>query len=418
MSKKEVMLVKINKPELLAPAGSFEKLKVALRYGADAVYVGGADFGLRAASKNFSDAELSEAVKYCHERGKKIYITVNIIARNDDIDRLPGYLSLLNEIRPDALIVADIGIMALAKKYAPDIDIHISTQANATNYMSVLQYHELGASRVILARELSLNEIRKIRENTPKELELETFVHGAMCISYSGRCHLSNYMAARDGNHGECAQPCRWKYYLMEEKRPGEYYELSEDERGAFILNSKDLNMIEHVPELIEAGVTSFKIEGRVKSEYYVATVVNAYRQAIDAYCENPDGYMFDEEWGREVCKVSHRAYHTGFFFGHPKSDGQVYETSSYIREYEVAAMVEGDSDAGALAPCSQRNRFRTGDTLEILSPGRKSEAFVVEEMYDADGLSIDVAPHPTMKLSLRIPHDVKAGDMLRRCKS
>ncbi|MBQ9483100.1 MAG: U32 family peptidase, partial [Ruminiclostridium sp.] len=236
----------MKRPELLAPAGSFEKLKAAVRYGADAVYVGGTDFGLRAASKNFSDSELKSAVEYCHERGKKLYVTVNIIARNDDIERLPAYLSLLNEIKPDALIIADIGVMSLAKKYAPDVPIHVSTQANATNYMSALEYYKLGASRVILARELSLREIKQMHEKLPKELELEAFVHGAMCISYSGRCHLSNYMAARDGNHGECAQPCRWKYFLMEEKRPGEFYEVFEEENGAFILNSKDLNMIEH----------------------------------------------------------------------------------------------------------------------------------------------------------------------------
>ncbi|MBQ3379644.1 MAG: U32 family peptidase [Clostridia bacterium] len=407
----------MKRPELLAPAGSFEKLKAAVRYGADAVYVGGTDFGLRAASKNFSDSELKSAVEYCHERGKKLYVTVNIIARNDDIERLPAYLSLLNEIKPDALIIADIGVMSLAKKYAPDVPIHVSTQANATNYMSALEYYKLGASRVILARELSLREIKQMHEKLPKELELEAFVHGAMCISYSGRCHLSNYMAARDGNHGECAQPCRWKYFLMEEKRPGEFYEVFEEENGAFILNSKDLNMIEHIPKLIDAGISSFKIEGRVKTEYYVATVVNAYRQAIDAYCADPEGYVFDKRLLREVLKVSHRAYHTGFFFGHPKESGQVYESSSYIREYEVAAVVEKDSSAGALASCTQRNKFKKGDRLEILTPGRTGEEFTVSEMYNENGETIEAAPHPTMALSLRIPFDVKAGDMLRRQK-
>ena len=407
----------IKKPELLAPAGSFDKLKAAVRYGADAVYVGGTDFGLRAASKNFSDKELSEAVKYCHERGKKLYVTVNVIARNGDIDRLPAYLSLLNEIKPDALIIADIGVMALAKEYAPDVPIHVSTQANATNYLSALQYQKLGASRIILARELSLSEIETMRGKLPPELELEAFVHGAMCISYSGRCHLSNYMAARDGNHGECAQPCRWKYFLMEEKRPGEYYEVFEEENGAFILNSKDLNMIEHIPELVKAGISSFKIEGRVKTAYYVATVVNAYRQAIDAYCDDPEGYVFDKRLLSEVCKVSHRAYHTGFFFGHPKEDGQVYESSSYIREYEVAAVVEEDAKAGGLVRCTQRNRFAAGDRLEILTPGRTDESFTVSEMYDGGRTPIEAAPHPTMELYLRIPFDVKAGDMLRRPK-
>jgi len=409
--------MKINKPELLAPAGSFEKLKAAIRYGADAVYVGGTDFGLRTASKNFSDEQLREAVKYCHDRGKKIYVTVNIVARNEDIDKMPPYLSLLNEIRPDAIIVSDIGVMALAKQYAPDVDIHISTQANATNYLSVRQYYEMGATRVILARELSLEEIKTIRKNTPPELEIETFVHGAMCISYSGRCHLSNYMASRDGNHGACAQPCRWKYHIVEEQRPGEYFEVEEDERGAFILNSKDLNMIAHIPELIDAGIASLKIEGRVKTEYYVATVTNAYRQAIDAYCADPENYVFDERFNEEVCKVSHRAYHTGFFFEHPKETGQVYESSSYIREYEVAAVVEEDAKAGDLVSCTQRNRFVKGDTLEILSPGKGWDSFKVEELLDGDGVPIEAAPHPTMKLKIRIPYDVLAGDMLRRPK-
>jgi putative protease len=407
----------MNKPELLAPSGSFEKMKVALLYGADAVYLGGSEFGLRAASKNFNMDELSKAVEYAHKSGKKVHVTVNAIIRNEQITRLKEYLRLLNQIRPDALIIVDLGALSLAREYAPDIELHISTQANNTNYLSIAQWHKLGAKRIVLSRELTLKEIKEIRRNISPEIELEAFVHGAMCISYSGRCHLSNYMASRDANMGACAQSCRWKYFLVEEQRPDEYLPVFENDSGAFILNSKDLNMIEHIPELIDAGICSFKIEGRVKSEYYVATITNAYRQAIDAYCAHPETYEFQRRWLDEVHKVSHRQYGTGFFFGNPKQSGQAYESSVYIREYDVVAVVEENCTSDGFALCTQRNHFRVGEELELLSPGRESEPFVLQEMYDQHGNRINSAPHAVMPLRIKFPFAAQKGDMLRKAK-
>ena len=408
---------KIIKPELLAPAGSFLKLKMALKYGADAVYLAGNQFGLRTASKNFDNKELRAAIEYTHSLGKKVYITINVIPHNKDIKNLPIYLKMLSKLKPDALIISDLGVLTLAKQYAPNIDIHISTQANSVNFVSVNEWHKMGAKRVILARELSLNEIKEIRRKAPKSLELEAFVHGAMCISYSGRCHLSNYMTDRDANMGECSQPCRWKYFLMEEKRQGEYFPVFEEDNGAFIMNSKDLNMIEHIPNLMNVGLTSFKIEGRVKTEYYVATVTNAYRQAIDAYCDNKKNYVFNPEWLEEVKKVSHRPYYTGFYFGNEKSQGQVYESSSYIREYDVVAMVDEDVKKQGFTLCSQRNKFSVGDELELLSPNSLSKTFTLTKLTDGNGNDIVDAPHPMMKLKMIVPFDTKKDDIIRKAK-
>lgn len=332
----------MKKPELLAPAGSLEKLKKAFVYGADAVYIGGEEFSLRAAADNFTVEEIREGAAFAHARGGRVYLTANVIPHNRDIDDYADYLRLVKDTGIDAVILSDLGMFAVTREIAPELEIHISTQANNVNYKSARMWRELGARRVILAREMSLAEIGEIRERVQPELELEAFVHGAMCISYSGRCLLSNYMAGRDGNSGSCAHPCRWKYYLMEEQRPGEYMPVYENERGTFIYNSKDLCMIEHVDELVRAGLTSFKIEGRVKSEYYVATVVKAYRQAIDACCADPEHYVFDPEWLSELRKVSHRDYTTGFYFGRPGGTSSTMPAAPTCREYDMVGIVTG----------------------------------------------------------------------------
>jgi putative protease len=407
----------MKKPELLAPAGSLKKLKIAVDYGADAVYFGGERFSLRVAAENFSYEEIKEGIAYCHDRGRKCYCAVNVLPRNEELYDLPQYFQDLEQLGVDAFIIADLGVFSIAREYAPSVPVHISTQANNVNFASAHFWHHMGAKRIVLARELSLKEIQEIRNRVDPNLELECFVHGAMCVSYSGRCLLSNYMASRDSNRGHCAHPCRWKYYLMEEKRPGEYMEVFEDTHGTFLLNSKDLCMIEHVPKLIEAGVGSFKIEGRVKSEYYVATVTNAYRMAIDAYCNDPDGYVFDKRLFEEVCKVSHREYYTGFYFGDQKSESQVYTNSSYIRECDIVAVVEAYDPETQTALCSQRNRFFKGDRLEVMAPGRLPIGFICEELRNKEGEEIDVAPHPEMKFSVKIPIEVKPGMIIRKDK-
>ncbi len=335
----------MKKPELLAPGGSLEKLKTAIDYGADAVYIGGDAFSLRVAAENFSVDEMKEGLRYAHNRGKKVYLTSNIIAHNRDIAKFKEFI---NEIRPmgfDAVLIADLGLFNMIREIAPEIPVHISTQANNTNYMTAQMWHKLGAQRVVLGREMSFKEISEIQNKVP-DVELEAFVHGAMCISYSGRCLLSNYMTGRNSNLGACAHPCRWNYSLVEEKRPGEYFDVFENERGTFIFNSKDLCMIEHIPELVNSGIASLKIEGRVKTAFYVATIVGAYRREIDRYCEDPENYVLNPDEVDELCKVSHRPYTTGFYFGRPKSEAQVYETSSYIRDYELDGMVTGYEDA------------------------------------------------------------------------
>ncbi|MBE7010664.1 MAG: U32 family peptidase [Ruminococcaceae bacterium] len=408
----------MKKPELLAPAGSLERLETAVLFGADAVYAGGEAFSMRTAAKNFTSDELKKAREITQKKGCKLYIATNIIPHNSDMEALPAFLEEMADLSPDGLIVADLGVFSMAKKLAPGIPIHISTQANNTNAESFSAWHALGASRVVAARELSLSEIKEIKQKIPKDLEIEAFVHGAMCISYSGRCLLSGYMAGRDSNRGNCAHPCRWNYSLVEEQRPGEYYPVFEGERGTFLFNSKDLCMIEHVPELIESGVDSFKIEGRVKTEYYVATVVKAYREAIDRYCESPSSYQFNPAWREEIEKVSNRRYTTGFYMGRPDESAQVYESSSYVRTYEVAAVVTGYDEVTGDTLIEQRNRFFEGDTLEILAPHTQSISFTVNNLRDFEGNPVESAPHPKQVLRLQLPERVPAMSLLRRMRS
>lgn len=405
----------MKKPELLAPAGNLEKLKKAFVYGADAVYIGGEEFSLRAAADNFSINDIYEGVEFAHSRGGKVYLTANVIPHNRDIDDYAKYLMEVKDTGIDAVILSDLGMFAVTRELAPDLDIHVSTQANNVNYRSATQWYAMGAKRVILAREMSLAEIREIRERTQPGLELEAFVHGAMCISYSGRCLLSNYMAGRDSNQGNCAHPCRWKYYLMEENRPGEYMPVYENERGTFIYNSKDLCMIEHIPELIGAGLTSFKIEGRVKSEFYVATVVGAYRRAIDAYFADPAHYQTDPSWMEEVKKVSHRGYTTGFYFGRPGASEQHYASSSYIREYDMVGVVTDYDEKTGMAKIVQKNRFFVGDTVEFLRPVGKFYTQKIGEMTDENGVPLTVANRPQSIVYVKTEQPVEKDTFLRK---
>lgn len=405
----------MKKPELLAPAGNLEKLKKAFIYGADAVYVGGEEFSLRVAAENFTIDELKEGIEFAHQRDGKVYLTANIIPHNKDIDEYREYLNKVKDIGIDAVILSDLGMFSITREVAPDLEIHISTQANNVNYQSARAWYELGAKRVILAREMSLEEIKEIREKVQPELDIETFVHGAMCISYSGRCLLSNYMSGRDSNQGNCAHPCRWKYYLMEEQRPGEYMPVYENERGTFVYNSKDLCMIDHIDKLIEAGITSFKLEGRVKSEFYVATVVKAYRQAIDAYFEDPKNYKAQPEWREELEKVSHRGYTTGFYFGRPGSDAQNYASSAYIRKYEMIGMVVDYDEEKKLAKVVQKNRFFKGSTVEFLRPVGKFFAQELKEMYDENGNPIEVANRPQSIVYIKMDQPIEKDTFLRQ---
>ena len=404
----------MKKPELLAPAGSLNKLKIAITYGADAVYVGGEEFSLRVAAENFSPEELAEGVKFAHDRGKKVYLTANIIPHNSDIEEYEDFLKKYSKAGFDAVILSDLGMFQITKEVAPELEIHISTQANNVNFKSAESWYKMGAKRVILAREMSFDEIAEIRNKTPKDLELEAFVHGAMCISYSGRCLLSNYMTNRDSNLGACSHPCRWKYYLMEETRPGEYMPVYENERGTFIYNSKDLCMIEHIDKLIESGLDSFKIEGRVKTEYYLATVVKAYREAIDSYFENPDGFKFDTKWLDELKKVSHRDYTTGFFFGKPGGDEQNYKTSSYIREYELLGIVSGYDPETKLVSVVQKNRFFKGSEVEFLRPEGDFVKHRIEYMEDETGCELDIANRPQSIARIRIDTPLEENAMMR----
>lgn len=405
----------MNNIEILAPAGSLERLKTAITYGADAVYAGGEEFSLRAAAKNFSKDDLLEGIDFVRKHDKKIYITANIIPHNKDMDELPRFLEEMEKLRPDGLIISDLGAFMMAKKYAPGVPIHVSTQANNVNYMTVNSWHELGAERVVLGRELSFDEIKEIRDKTPESLELEAFVHGAMCISYSGRCLLSNYMIERDANNGECAHPCRWKYTLVEEQRPGEYMDVFENERGTYIFNSKDLCMIEYIPELVNSGITSFKIEGRVKTEYYVATVVKTYREALDTYLENPDKYEFKKEWLEELLKVSNRHYTTGFFLGKPSETAQVYESSAYIRNYTVCAVAVGYDEETGETVFEQRNKFSVGDEVEIIMPKEKYITFSVKEMKNEKGEIIESAPHAKQIVKINLGRKVPVMAMMRK---
>lgn len=403
------------KPELLAPAGNLEKLKIAIEYGADAVYIGGEEFSLRVAADNFTNDEIKQGVDFAKARGKKVYLTANIIPHNKDIDEYGRFLRDVKDLGLDAVILSDLGMFDVTKELAPELEIHISTQANNVNYRSAQKWYEMGAKRVILAREMSLDEISEIRRRTDKDLELEAFVHGAMCISYSGRCLLSNYMAGRDGNGGACAHPCRWKYYLMEEKRPGEYMPVFENERGTFIYNSKDLCMINHIDKLVESGLTSFKIEGRVKSEFYVATVVAAYRRAIDSYFENPDTWEPDPEWLSELKKVSHRDYTTGFYFGRPGGTEQHYASSSYIREYDMVGVAEGYDEKTNMAKIVQKNRFFKGDEVEFLCPDGSFFTQKIEYMTDADGNEIEVANRPQSIAYVKTDKKVLKDSFMRK---
>ncbi|NLX70608.1 MAG: U32 family peptidase [Clostridiales bacterium] len=404
-------------PELLAPAGDLEKLKIAVAYGADAIYIGGKRFGLRAFAGNFDDNEIGEAVDYAHKHGKKVYVTMNIFAHNSDFNGMSQYIRFLSKAGVDAVIISDPGILSLIKDVAPEMEIHLSTQANTTNWRSAQFWHDMGVKRIILARELSLAEITEIRERTPDSLELEVFVHGAMCISYSGRCMLSNYLAGRDANRGACAHPCRWKYYLVEEKRPGEYLPIVEDERGAYILNSKDLCMLGHIRQLAEAGINGFKIEGRMKSVYYVAVAVKAYRQELDKYNMDPEGYSFDPEALAEVKKASHRPFTTGFYFGKPTHADNEYSSSQYIREYDFIAMVLDYDFDKKIAKVEQRNPFKIGDKVEILSPVGEPFTYTITEMMDENSQHIENAPHPQQKVYIPIEHPLQKYSMLRRKK-
>lgn len=410
MDNKKNKLTPCPAPELLAPAGDMERLKAAVRFGADAVYLAGQEFGMRTASPNFSADELKKAVEYAHGNKVKVHLTCNTIAHNEELARLPDFFRTARFAGVDALIIADVGVMQMAKQYAPGVEIHISTQAGVANYAAANTLYEMGAKRVVLARELNLKEIAEIRENTPKNLELEVFVHGAMCVSFSGRCLLSSYLTGRDANRGDCAQPCRWKYALMEETRPGQYMPIAEDGSGSYILNSKDLCMIKHIPELIGAGVTSLKIEGRAKSAYYAAVVTNAYRQAIDEYIGSPESEV--SPWiVDELDKISHREYSTGFYLG--GEPGQVYETGGYVRKYEVIAVCEEYSDGKAVL--SQRNRFFRGDVADVLESGRRPYLLPLDDLYDDNGSPVESANHAQMTVILNTQIPIAKGAILRK---
>lgn len=401
--------------ELLIPASSLEVLKTAVIYGADAVYIGGEMFGLRAKAKNFSHDDMKEGIAYAHARGVKVFITANISAHNYDIDGVYEYFHELKELQPDAVIVSDAGIFAIAKEIIPEIDIHISTQANSTNYKTYQFWYNLGAKRVVAARELSLEELKEIRANIPEDMEIEAFIHGAMCMSYSGRCLLSNYMTGRDANRGACTHPCRWKYALVEENRPGEYMPVYENERGTYIFNSKDLNMIEFVPELVEAGVDSFKIEGRMKTALYVATVARTYRKAIDDYLQSEELYKQNLDYYRsEISKCTYRQFTTGFYFGKTDENSQIYDSNTYVKEYTYIGCIEGKNEKG-LYQLEQRNKFSIGETIEVMVPDGRNLEVVVKQIFDEDGNAMESAPHPKQKLFVDFGTELEVGWILRR---
>ena len=405
----------MNKIELLAPAGDLEKLKIAIDYGADAVYLAGELFGLRAGAKNFSIEEMEEGVAYAHERGRKVHLTLIIFAHNEDITALESYLDEIAHIPFDAFIISDAGIISLVMEKLPGREIHLSTQANTTNYRTAEFWHRQGVKRVVLGREMSLEDIRNTRKNLSPTMEIEAFVHGAMCISYSGRCLLSNFMTERGANQGQCAHPCRYKYALMEEKRPGEFYPVEEDDRGTYIFNSKDMCMIEHIPELIESGLASLKIEGRMKSVFYVATVVRAYRQAIDAYYEDPEGWTFKEEWLEELKKVSNRHFTNGFYFNKPRNVDQNYETSAYYREFTFIGLVLDYDPETKLATVEQRNKISEGDFVEVFGPGNVCFTQTIQGMTDEEGTPISAAPHAQQIVKIPMAEPVGKNFMVRR---
>lgn len=407
----------MKKPELLIPASSPEVLKTAVKFGADAVYIGGEAYGLRAKAKNFSPAEMAEGIAFAHEHGVRVHVTANILAHNYDLEGAEVYFRELKEMKPDALIIADPGMFTLAREICPEIDIHVSTQANNTNYMTYRFWYEQGAKRVVSARELSLEEIREIRQHIPGDLEIESFIHGAMCISYSGRCLLSNYFTGRDANHGACTHPCRWKYAVVEEKRPGEYLPVYENERGTYIFNSKDLCMIEHIPEMIDAGIDSFKIEGRMKTALYVATVARTYRKAIDDYLESEQKYRDNMEWYlSEISKCTYRQFTTGFYFGRPDENTQIYDNNTYVNEYIYLGIVgELAQTAGrTCARIEQRNKFSVGDEIEIMKPDGTNVPVTVLAMYDEKGDNVESCPHSKQVIDVCLSAAPEVYDILR----
>ncbi|MFO7888569.1 MAG: U32 family peptidase [Eubacteriales bacterium] len=402
----------MNEIELLAPAGNLEKLKMAVMYGADAVYFGGQNFGLRAAAKNFDLDDIEEGVKYCHDNGAKAYVTVNMIPHEGDLKDLEKYIDFLEEIEVDAVIVADPGILSIVKKNSPDMEIHLSTQANTTNSQSANFWYSQGVKRIVLARELSLEEIEKIYLNKNVNLDLEAFIHGAMCMSYSGRCLISSFMTGRHANLGDCAQPCRWKYALMEESRPGEYYPIMENDQGSFILNSKDLCMFHNLKDIIGAGIKSLKIEGRMKSSYYTATVVRSYRKALD----NLKNHDFDKDyWYGEILKASHRDFTTGFYYGNPKEKGQLYTSSSYIREYDFIGWIKDYNPTTKIATVEQRNKFSVGEDVEIFGPNTEHIDYKIESIVDDKGEEVQAAPHPQQMVKMKIDKKVEPDYLIRR---
>ena len=401
--------------ELLIPASSLEVLKVAVMYGADAVYIGGDAFGLRAKAKNFSLEDMKEGIEFAHARNVKVYVTANILAHNYDLDGARKYFEELKTIGPDAVIISDPGMFTIAKEVMPDTDIHISTQANNTNYMTFKFWWEQGAKRVVTARELSLNEIKKIREEIPDDMEIETFIHGAMCISYSGRCLLSSFMAGRDANRGACTHPCRWKYSIVEESRPGEYMPVYENERGTYIFNSKDLCMIEHIPEMVSSGIDSFKIEGRMKTALYVATVARTYRLAIDEFLKDPELYKRRIPFYKsEISKCTYRQYTTGFFFGKPDENTQIYDTNTYVKEYTYLGIVDEKNEQG-LYHIEQRNKFSVGETIEVMKPNGDNILVQVKRIVDEKGQDMESAPHPKQQLYIDLGVELDRFDILRR---
>lgn len=405
----------MRRPELLIPASSLEVLKIAVMYGADAVYIGGEVFGLRAKAKNFSTEEMREGIDFAHEHGVKVYVTANILAHNGDLDGVRQYFEELREIQPDALIISDPGIYRIAKEVCPEIERHISTQANNTNYGTYRFWHEMGAKRVVSARELSLEEIKEIRANIPDDLEIETFIHGAMCISYSGRCLLSNYFTGRDANQGACTHPCRWKYSIVEETRPNEYMPVYENERGTYIFNSKDLCMIEHIPELMDAGIDSFKIEGRMKTALYVATVARTYRKAIDDYKESPELYRKNLPWyADQISNCTYRQFTTGFFFGKPTEETQIYDNNTYVKEYTYLGIV-GTRNKEGLYRIEQRNKFSVGEQIEVMKPDGRNLEVTVKRIVDEEGTDAESAPHPKQILYIDLGQPLEMYDILRR---
>ena len=408
-------MLNIKKPELLAPAGNLEKLKTAINFGADAVYLGGSKLNLRAFADNFTDEQLQEGIKYAHDRGRKVYVTINVFPRNEDFNGLEEYLKKLYEFNVDAIIVSDPGIIMTSIESVPNLEVHLSTQANTVNFKTIDFWYKQGVKRIVLARELTLEEIKTIREKIDPDCELEAFVHGSMCMSYSGRCLLSNYMTGRDSNRGACAQPCRYKYYLMEEKREGEYFPVVEDDKGTYIMNSKDMCMIEHIPELVQSGIDSFKIEGRMKSSFYVATVVKAYREAIDAYFDDPENYTFKERWMDYLKKASHRAYFTGFYFNDPNK--QLHESSSYIRTCDIVGIVREFNEEIMEAIVEQRNKVLDGDELEVLRPEGPIFKINTSNMRDKNDNKIESAPSAQMIFKINTDKILKENDILIKNK-